>query len=283
MQPNRRQFLALTAALAACPARAAGGIAVVDWALLETVLALGVTPVAAAELRQYARVVGEPAVPASVVDIGLRGNPNLELLSTLAPDLIVISNFYDYRRLSSERIAEVLSLPVYLAGQPCLPLLRQSTRDLGRRLGHADRAESLVTALDASIAAVRQARRPDGRPAMAVNLGDRRHVRLFGADTLFGGVLTAAGYRNGFADTRYSMTAPAGIEVLARDADAELFVIGPLPAGGADALAGNALWQALPQVAAGRVHVLPSLDHFGGLPTATRFAALLAAAGAPAR
>ncbi len=282
MQPNRRQFLALAAALAARPARAAGGIAVVDWALLETALALGVVPAAAAELRQYARVVGEPAVPAGVVDIGLRGNPNLELLSNLAPELIVISNFYEYRRLSYERIAEVLSLPVYLVGQPCLPLLRRSTLNLGRRLGRADRAESLIAAFDASVATARQNRRPDGRPAMAINLGDRRHARLFGDDTLFGGVLAAASYRNAFADTRYSMTAPAGIEALAREAEAELFVIGPLPPGGAEALAGNALWQALPQVAAGRVRLLPPLDHFGGLPTATRFATLIAA-GAPAR
>ena len=50
MQPTRRSFLALMAALAASPARAAGGVAVVDWALLETTLALGVMPVAAAEL-----------------------------------------------------------------------------------------------------------------------------------------------------------------------------------------------------------------------------------------
>ena len=125
MQPTRRSFLALMATLAASPVRAAGGVAVVDWALLETTLALGVVPVAAAELRQYARVVGEPAVPEGVVDIGLRGNPNLELLSTLAPDLVVISNFYEYRRPGFERIAEVLSLPVYLAGEPCLPLLRR--------------------------------------------------------------------------------------------------------------------------------------------------------------
>lgn len=282
MQPNRRQFLALAALLAARPARAAGRLAVIDWALLETTLALGVVPVAAAELRQYARIVSEPIMPQGVIDLGLRGNPNLELLSNLTPDLIVISNFYDYRRAGFERIAEVLSLPVYVAGEPCLPILRHSTLALGQRIGRPEQAERLVTALDAAIADLRLARRPDGRPAMAINLGDRRHVRLFGGDTLFGGVLSAAGYRNAVADTRYSMTAPVGLEALAREGEAELFVIGPLPPGGTEALAGNALWQALPQVAAGRVHLLPALDHFGGLATATRFAKLIAG-GAAAR
>lgn len=276
MQPNRRQFLALATLLAACPVHAAGGVAVIDWALLETTLALGITPAAAAELRQYGRVVGEPALPSGVVDLGLRGNPNLELLSSLAPDLIVISNFYEYRRAGFERIADVVSLPVYLAGEPCLPILRQSTLALGQRIGRPEQAESLVMALEAAIADVRQAQRPDGRPAMAINLGDRRHVRLFGDDTLFGGVLSAAGYRNAVADTRYSMTAPVGLEALAGEAEAELFVIGPLPPGGSEALADNALWGALPQVAAGRVHLQPALDHFGGLPTAIRFAKLIA-------
>lgn len=276
MQPNRRQFLALVTSLAAFPAHAAGGVAVIDWALLETTLALGVLPAAAAELRQYARVVGEPIVPSGVVDLGLRGNPNLELLSNLAPDLIVISNFYEYRRAGFERIAEVLSLPVYLAGEPCLPILRHSTAELGRGVRKPERAGELIATFEAEIDRLRQVRRPDGRPAMPINLGDRRHVRLFGDDTLFGGVLSAAGYRNAVGDTRYSMTAPVGLEALAREAEAELFVIGPLPPGGAEALAGNALWQALPQVAAGRVHLLPALDHFGGLPTATRFAKLIA-------
>lgn len=276
MQPNRRQFLALTALLVARPAHAAGSVAVIDWALLETMLALGVIPAAAAELRQYDRVAGGPAVPPGVVDLGLRGNPNLELLSSLSPDLIVISNFYDYRRAGFERIAEVLSLPVYLAGEPCLPILRQSTAELGRRVQKREQAETLITAFDAEIEKARLARHPDGRPAMAINLGDQRHVRLFGDDTVFGGVLSATGYRNAVASTRYSMTAPVGIEALAREAEAELFVIGPLPPGGSEALADNALWGALPQVAAGRVHLLPALDHFGGLPTATRFAKLIA-------
>ncbi len=62
-------------------------------ALLETLLALGVVPVAAAELVLYRRQVIEPAVPESVADLGLRGSPSFEALKLLAPDLILGSNY----------------------------------------------------------------------------------------------------------------------------------------------------------------------------------------------
>jgi iron complex transport system substrate-binding protein len=41
------------------------------------------------------------------------------------------------------------------------------------------------------------------------------------------------------------------------------------------ALPDNALWNALPAVREGRVAVLDPINHFGGLPSARRFARLL--------
>jgi iron complex transport system substrate-binding protein len=39
----------------------------------------------------YRAWVGEPQLPAGVIDIGLRAQPNRELLAELKPDLILIS------------------------------------------------------------------------------------------------------------------------------------------------------------------------------------------------
>ncbi|MGL6163679.1 MAG: iron-siderophore ABC transporter substrate-binding protein, partial [Aeromonas veronii] len=47
-------------------------IATVDWTIAETLLALGVTPLAVGDAGPYQAWVGEPRLPAGVVDIGLR-------------------------------------------------------------------------------------------------------------------------------------------------------------------------------------------------------------------
>lgn len=89
---SRRAFLAGASALAAMPLPASASasasplrIAAVDWAMLETALALGIVPVAATELVHYRRWVVTPEMPDGVADLGLRGAPNLEVLVRSAP------------------------------------------------------------------------------------------------------------------------------------------------------------------------------------------------------
>lgn len=279
---NRRTLLALAAASILSPARAATPkrVAVVDWALLETVIALGVVPAAASEIRQYRKIVMEPAMPDGVADIGLRGTPNMEMLRLVAPDVIVISQFYEYQRPLLERIAPVESLPSYEAGRPPFDIAVASTRRLGTLLARREAAEGIVGSVAADIdAASRLLAGHADRPMIAISLGDSRHFRAFGADSMFGDVLKRLGLRNAWTDpTSYSAAAPVPLEALARVPDASIVVVEPLPPEVGRALPDNALWQALPAVRERRVAILPPINHFGGLPSAARFARLLAAA-----
>ncbi len=282
---DRRAFLALaTSALLPRPAFAAQlRVAIIDWGLLETALAIGVVPAAATELKQFARIAVEPAVPASVVDLGLRGSPNYELLRAIAPDLILISGFHEYQRPSLERIAPVLALPIYEAGKPPYPLAQSSTLALGERVGRRQEAERYVAETTTELEKRRQSLRSfASRPAFLISLGDARHFRAFGADSMPGDVLARLGIGNAWKDdTSYSAAAPVGIEALARVPEASIIVLAPLPAEVSRGLPDNALWNALPAVREGRVAVLDPVNHFGGLPSARRFARLLADAMAP--
>ncbi len=97
-------------------------------------------------------------------------------------------------------------------------------------------------------------------------------------------VIAAAAVLAGCAATREvrepdeTAAAPLGIEVLARVPEAAIVVVGPLPEEARRALATGPVWKALPAAKAGRVAVLPPVNHYGGLPAARRFARLLAAA-----
>ena len=281
--PNRRQVLALaaTALLPPVAARAsATRVAAIDWGMLETLLALGVEPVAATELIQFRKIAVEPAVPQSATDLGLRGAPNYELLRIIAPDLIVISNFYEYQRPMLERIAPVFAQAVYEAGVPPYALAEAATLALGEKLGRHVEAKRYVDEAVVEIARLRAALPPlSARPVFVISLGDSRHFRAFGRDSMFGDVLMRLGLINAWTDeTSYSAAAPVGLEALARVPEASILIVSPLPADVGRSLPTNALWNALPAVRERRVAVLEAVNHFGCLPSARRFARLAAAA-----
>ena len=281
---TRRHALGLAAGLPLVPRIAWGAtprrVAVVDWALLETVLALGVVPVAATELLQFRKTVVEPAVPESVSDIGLRGTPNYEALNLAEPDLILTSNYYEGLRSSLERVAETLPLSIYTPGVQPYPAAAEAALTLGRLLGREAQAQAVVSGTEAEIARLRGTLSGIGRrPVLAINFGDARHFRAFGKDSMFGDVLRRLGVENGWAaQSSYSATAPVGIEALARFPDATVIVVPPVPADAVRTLADSALWQALPMVRENRVAVIEPVNHFGGQPAALRFARLATAA-----
>ncbi|MEG7487427.1 ABC transporter substrate-binding protein, partial [Enterobacter hormaechei] len=71
------------------PARAAAidphRIVALEWLPVELMMALGVTPYGVADIPNYTLWVNEPKLPDSVIDIGLRTEPNLELLTQMKP------------------------------------------------------------------------------------------------------------------------------------------------------------------------------------------------------
>lgn len=63
-------------------------VATTDWTIAENLLALGVTPIGLTEVDAY-RALANPALPTNTVDIGLRVEPNLARIKSLAPDIIL--------------------------------------------------------------------------------------------------------------------------------------------------------------------------------------------------
>ncbi len=252
-------------------------VAVVDWALLETLLALGHAPAAAVELVLFRELAVEPAVPESVADLGLRGSINFELVATIAPDLIYGSNYSGWANPLLRRIAPVRELVIYQRGEKPYPKAQAAMRAIGTDLGLEARAETYIAQLDAELAASRRrAARHAGRPLLIANLGDSRHFRAFGDDSMFGEIGARLGFANAWGPrTSYSATAPVGIERLAQMPEAILAIVGPVPPDARRALPESALWQAMPQVKGGRVLMLPPVNAFGGLPAGRRFAGLL--------
>lgn len=280
---SRRELLLGAALLLATPMARAGAplrIAAIDWAMLETLCALGLTPVAATELIQFRSDAVEPDLPADVVDLGLRGSPNFELLHLLKPDLILISPFYVRHEAALGRIAPLFSLPFYVRGEPPFEKALAAVKALGERLGRSDRAEALLKEIVGEIEGFRQTLAPfANRSTYIVNIGDARHVRVFGFDSMFGDMLARLGLPNAWTDrSRFTFAAPVSIENLAADPDARIVIVSEVPVEARSGLRNSIIWNSLEPVRKGRVIQLANVNPYGGVTAGLRFARLFAEA-----
>ena len=272
---HRTLLLVLTLLLTALPAAAAPRLATLDWTLAETLVALGVAPVGVAQTAAYDAWVAEPALPASVADLGLRTQPSRERLAALAPDRILITPMFASLAPLLEPIAPVTTVPLYAGRDATWPALLATTRRLADIAGRPAAAERLIATTETRLAGLRAALPETTRPLLMVQFMDARHVRVFGDHSLYQAVARRLGLENAWhRPTNAWGFSLVGLEALA-GIDARLMVIRPLPAGVEDALADNGLWQHLAAVRSGEVDYLPPVWSFGGLPSATRFAEAL--------
>ncbi|WP_431025617.1 iron-siderophore ABC transporter substrate-binding protein [Halomonas sp. H5] len=253
-------------------------LASLDWTLAETLVALGHPPVALGQVAAYHAWVGEPALPESVIDLGLRSQPNLERLAALAPERILISPMFANLTPRLERIAPVSELTLYAPGEATWPQLLALTRELAGRVEDPAAGEALIEASEARLAELRERLPETGEPLLIVQFMDARHVRVFGANGLYQAVLERLGLENAWTrPTNAWGFSLASLEELAA-IEARLVVVEPYPRGVEARLADSGLWQHQPSVAADRVITLAPVWSFGALPSATRFAELLVGA-----
>ena len=254
-------------------------IATVDWTIAETLLALGVTPLAVGDVGSYRAWVGEPLLPAAVVDIGQRAQPNRELLAELKPDRILISPLAAPLAPTLSRIAPVQSIALYEPDADLWQRLHEATLTIATLVNKTAEAEQLLARLDQDLAQMRATLPEDLPPLLVVQFIDERHVRVFGRHSLFEAVMLRLGLRNGWqGETNAWGFAVASLEQLMALPQARLVVVDPIPVGVSERLQEPGLWQQLPQVRAEAVLHLPAVWSFGGVLAARRFAVQLSTA-----
>ncbi|WP_368161092.1 ABC transporter substrate-binding protein [Aeromonas sp. R5-3] len=254
-------------------------IATVDWTIAETLLALGVTPLAVGDVGSYRAWVGEPLLPAAVVDIGQRAQPNRELLAELKPDRILISPLAAPLAPTLSRIAPVQSIALYEPDADLWQRLHEATLTIAALVDKTAEAEQLLARLDQDLAQMRAALPAELPPLLVVQFIDERHVRVFGRHSLFEAVMQRLGLRNGWqGETNAWGFAVASLEQLMALPQARLVVVDPIPVGVSERLQEPGLWQQQPQVRAAAVLHLPAVWSFGGVLAARRFAVQLSTA-----
>lgn len=265
----------------AAPVGVVPRVVVLDWGLAAQLLAMGVVPVGMARPPWYRILSGTPAMPDSVVDVGLLFQPNFEVVQALRPDVIVVTPEHEPLRDALGRIARVFTVPTALPHEDGYRLAVRRARALGEALGRAKEAGQDLDETDAHLQRVRStlaSRGVNGRPVYLISPIDTRLTAVFGRESLFGGTLEAVGLTNAWHRTSDAEgMAQIDYTSLGVVPHAQAMLVGTQPRV-VQMLGQSPLWQALPFVHTSRWTRLREMMPSGGTPTALRLAdALLGA------
>ena len=249
-----------------------------EWHEVELLISLGVDPVGVADVKGYK--TWDQAVPLKnePKDIGTRGEPSMDTIAALKPDLIVASTDLPPAAVKQLRkVAPVLEVRSASAADP----IGQMTKNLdliAEATGTGERAEKIKDAFDAKVTEGKKALADaglDGAPvafADGYDISNQISLRPFTDGSLIGAVNEQLGLKNAWkveGDKDYGL-GTTDVEGLTELGDDVRFAyIGndgdksstPFT----DALAKDKVWTSLPFVKKGNVHRLPDgIWMFGG-------------------
>jgi ferric hydroxamate transport system substrate-binding protein len=255
------------------PATRAVGL---EWALVEHLVSLGVMPVGVADVAGYSAWVQAAPLTADVTDVGVRGEPSIETIARLQPDVVFATP-----DMNEGAIAQIEAFaPVVVVrdadASDAVGQMRRNVELVAQVTGKQAQAAELLAGFDAAVADGAQRIAAAGLAGRRIAFADgyldggRLSIRAFTDGSLIGTVTRELGLVNAWpmkGDESYG-TATTDVEGLTTLGDVEFVywtnkVEGPDPF--VDGLAGNAVWQSLPFVQAGNVERLPDgIWMFGG-------------------
>ena len=251
-------------------------IVALEWLPVELMLALGVTPYGVADIPNYRMWVNEPVLPDSVIDVGLRTEPNLELLTQMKPSMLVWSAGYGPSPKILARIAPGRSFAFSDGKQP-LAVARRSLIDMAQMLNLESAAERHLAEYDQFIASRKSRFVQRGeRPLLLITLLDTRHMLVFGPNCLFQDVLDEYGIRNAWqGETNFWGSTVVGIDRLAAYKDADVLCFDHGNNKEMATLMATPLWQAMPFVREGRFQRVPPVWFYGATLSTMNFVRIL--------
>ncbi len=247
-----------------------------EWNVVEHLVSLGVMPVGVADVEGYGNWVQTEPLTGEVADVGVRGEPSVEAIAALSPDLVIATNDLPEAAVTQlETIAPVLLVRPADAADP-IGQMRANVELVAQATGKDAEAQTLLDEFDAALAAGAEAITAaglEGRPyAFSDGFidGGQLSIRPFTEGSLAGAVAQEIGLVDAWTvegDADYGL-ASTDVEGLTALGDVEYVYYdntAATPEPLDEALVGNAVWESLPFVQAGNVTRLPDgIWMFGG-------------------
>jgi iron complex transport system substrate-binding protein len=249
-------------------------VVALEWNTAENLVALGVMPVGVADVEGYTAWVKSEDLDESVTDVGQRGEPSIDAIAGLAPELVVTTT-----DLSESAIAQIEEFaPVLVVrganASDAIGQMEKNLNNIATATGTEDEATELIESFDAKVAEGKAAVEAAGLSGTEFFMNDawassgQVSIRPFAQGALLAEITEELGMKNawtGEGDADYGL-GTTDVEGLTALGDVNFFYI---TSGDADVyqneLATNAVWTSLPFVQSGKVHRLADgIWMFGG-------------------
>jgi len=252
-------------------------IAVLEWQQIEDALTLCVTPVAVSDAEGYGLYVSAETIPEGVVDVGTRGEPDLDALYATDPDLIIIEAFSADDELIAQLEERGVPVLATLGADGTDPIgnMKSVFETIAEATGRTERADQVLEEFDTYLADAK-AQVADAELATTDFMffdgwieGGNVIIRPYGQGALFTALgeelgLTGAWtdeindtYGSGGVDPAYGL-AQTDIEGLTAVGSANLFFSNDEEGGYVAELEKSSIWTALPAVKEGRAYPFPA-------------------------
>ncbi|AGZ41608.1 ABC transporter substrate-binding protein [Actinoplanes friuliensis] len=263
-----------------------------EWGLTEGLVALGVKPVGQADVKGYNNYDTVAPIDASTPDVGTRGEPSVDAIVALKPDLVVTTT-----DLPENVIASLAGQVPVIAlrgsdGTDPIGYMKRTVQTLAQATGTQAQGEKLIADFDAKITAGKDALAKAGKKNAPFTMSDgwidsgTVSVRMYTPGSFFGGVAAELGLENqwttgGDKDYGLAQTDIEGLTKITNPETTFLYVANDADGGPAfvKALTGNAVWKQLPFTKAENLHRIPDgIWMFGGPPSAGAYVDAVVAA-----
>lgn len=247
-----------------------------EWGVVENLVSLGVMPTGVADVEGYTNWVGAAPLDEGVEDVGTRGEPSIDALVALDPDLVIATT--DLPSTIVDQIEEAVPVLVVrgAAAEDPIGQMRTNLSLVAEVVDRKDEAQVLLDEFDAALAEAAQRISDAGLEGRGFVLADGYlegstvSIRMFTDGSLAGAVGEELGLENAWpaeGDPDYGL-AQTDVEGLTALGDVEFLYYANDNAGGdpfEQGLSGNAIWDSLPFVVNGNLHRLPDgIWMFGG-------------------
>jgi ferric hydroxamate transport system substrate-binding protein len=256
------------------PARA---VVSLEWGLTENLVALGVKPVGEADVKGYNLWDKSAPIDPSTPDVGQRGEPSVDAIVALDPDLVVTTT--DLQETVIASIAKKVPVLTLRGSDGADPIgyMRRTVTTLAKATGTDARGAELLAGFDAKVAAGKDTLATAGKAGAPFTMADgwvesgTVSVRMYTPNSFFGAIAAQLGLQNQWpsgGDKDYGL-AQTDVEGLTKITDKNTtFVYVANDSDGGDftsTLTGNAVWKQLPFVAGRKVKRIPDgIWMFGG-------------------
>jgi len=258
-----------------------------EWGVVETLVTLGVDPVGVADVKGYSAYDTAAPLPKGVKDIGTRGEPSLDTVAALKPDLIVATNdLTDSAIAQLEKVGPVIVVRSADASRQ-IDQMVDNVNLIAKATGTESTAKTEIASFEKAIADGKAKLKDAGLTGTKLAFadgwqeGNQVSVRPYVAGSLIGDINTELGLIDPWTltgDKAYGL-ASTDVEGLTKIGDSRFAYIANSSDGGdpfAEGLKDNAVWKSLPFVQSGQVYRLPDgIWMFGGTASMEQYVAAI--------